>query len=79
MKKYFPLWIFPVLIVMAIGTVWLRLYVVRTTYEINQNDRMVANLQQESEQHQLKLSELRSPRRLESLAKVRFGLVQPRL
>jgi cell division protein FtsL len=77
-QKLFPIWIFPVLIVMAIGTVWLRLYIVRSTYEINQADRMIHNLQQESEQQQLKLTGLRSPRRLESIAKVKYGLFPPR-
>jgi len=77
-RKWFPLWIYPVLIVMAIGTVWLRLAVVRTTYEINQSDRITRNLEQESEQKQLRLTALRSPRRLETIAKSKYGLVQPR-
>lgn len=77
-QKLFPLWIFPVLIVMAIGTVWLRLYIVRSTYEINQTDRMIHNLQQESEQQELKLTGLRSPRRLEGIAKVKYSLYPPR-
>jgi cell division protein FtsL len=77
-QKLFPTWIFPVLIVMAIGTVWLRLYIVRSTYEINQADRMIHNLQQESEQQQLKLTGLRSPRRLEGIAKAKYALFPPR-
>jgi hypothetical protein len=63
---------------MAIGTVWLRLYIVRSTYEINQADRMIHNLQQESEQQQLKLTGLRSPRRLEAIAKTKYALYPPR-
>jgi cell division protein FtsL len=76
--KFFPLWVYPTLIVMAIGTVWLRLSIVRTTYEINQADRIYRNLQQEREQEQLKVTALRSPRRLETIAKTKFGLSQPR-
>jgi cell division protein FtsL len=63
---------------MAVGTVWLRLTIVRTTYEISQNDRMIRNLQQEREQQELRVTALRSPRRLESLAKVKYGLSQPK-
>ena len=45
-----PVWALPVLATMAIGTVWLRLAIVRTTYEISQTDGMIRNLQQEREQ-----------------------------
>ena len=73
-----PLWVLPVVIVMAIGTVWLRLAIIRTTYEISQTDAMFRNLQQEREQQELRVTALRSPRRLESIAKVKYGLTQPR-
>jgi hypothetical protein len=62
---------------MAIGTVWLRLTIVRTTYSINQTNRMISNLRQEREQVQFKVAGLKSPRHLESLARGRFGLSQP--
>jgi len=73
-----PLWAVPVLFAMAVGTVWLRLTIIRTTYEISQNDRMIRNLQQEREQQELRVTALRSPRRLESLARVKYGLTQPK-
>ncbi|MCM2277642.1 MAG: septum formation initiator family protein [Oligoflexia bacterium] len=78
MKRWLPIWTIPVLIVMAIGTVWLRLSIVGTTYSIAQADRKIRELQQEREQLELKVTGLRSPRRLELLAKTRFGLSQPR-
>lgn len=71
-----PLWTVPLLIVMAIGTVWLRLSIVGTTYSIDQADRSIRELQQQKEQMDLKVTALRSPRRLEILAKTRFGLAQ---
>lgn len=73
-----PLWVLPVLVVLAIGTVWLRLTIVRTTYEISQTDSMIRNIQQDREQEELRVTGLRSPRRLESIAKARFGLSQPK-
>jgi cell division protein FtsL len=73
-----PLWAVPVLVLLAIGTVWLRLTIVRTTYEISQTDSMIRNVQQDREQEELRVTGLRSPRRLESIAKARFGLTQPK-
>lgn len=73
-----PMWVLPVLFVMAIGTVWLRLNIVRTTYEISQTDRMIRNLRQDMEQEELRVTGLRSPRRLESIARSRYGLTQPK-
>ena len=77
-NKKFPLWAVPLLVVLAIGTVWLRLSIIRTTYSINETDRQISNLKHEREQMELKVSGLRSPRRLEALAKTKFGLVQAR-
>lgn len=73
-----PLWVLPVLFVMAIGTVWLRLKIVRTTYEISQTDKMIRNLRQDLEQEELHVTGLRSPRRLEAIARSRYGLTQPK-
>src|SRR5690242_6660744 len=78
-KKWVPFWVFPLLIVFSIGTVWLRLAIVRTTYRIHQVDREVESLRQQRELLQVKIAALRSPRRLESLARNRFGLSQPRI
>jgi cell division protein FtsL len=73
-----PLWALPLLIAMAIGTVWLRLSIVRTTYSINQAEKKIRELQLVREQMELKVTALRSPRRLELLGKTRYGLTQPK-
>lgn len=77
-KRWVPLWIVPVLLIFSIGTVWLRLFIVRTTYSINQINRTILQLRQQKELLQLKLAALRSPGKLESLARIKFGLTQPR-
>ena len=63
---------------MAIGTVWLRLSIVRTTYAINQAGHTDREMRQEREDLELKVTALRSPRRLEGIAKAKFGLGTPR-
>jgi cell division protein FtsL len=73
-----PLWMIPVLVALSVGTVWLRLSIVRTTYAIHQTEREIRNLTIEREQMELKVTALRSPRRLEMLARSRFGLSQPK-
>src|SRR3954470_9970160 len=76
--KAIPLWMVPVFLVLSIGTVWLRLAVVRTTYAIHQSEREIRNLTIEREQMELRVTALRSPRRLEMVARSRFGLSQPK-
>ncbi|MEK6579086.1 MAG: septum formation initiator family protein [Bdellovibrionota bacterium] len=76
-KKAFPIWAFFTLIAFAVATVWLRLSIVRTTYEISQAESTIRQLQQQREQAELKVTALRSPRRLEVLARGKFGLTQP--
>lgn len=76
MKRFFPLWVFPVLIAFAFLTVWIRLTIVKTTYELNQTNKTLHNLKLENEQLELKVAQLRSPRRLEVLAK-KFKLNPP--
>lgn len=76
--RFFPVWAIGVLIGLAIGTVWLRLQIIRTTYEINQSKKMILNAQHELEQIELEVTRLRSPRHLEGLAKNQFGLQPPR-
>jgi hypothetical protein len=51
---------------------------VRTTYSIDETDRMYRGLQHERERAELRLASLRSPRRLELLARTRFSLAPPR-
>jgi len=77
-SRWFPIWVVFPIVVMAIGTVWLRLSIIGTTYSISQADRQLANLHQENEQIELKITGLRSPRRLEVLARAKFGLSKPR-
>lgn len=77
-SRWMPIWVVPAVIALAIGTVWLRLSIVRTTYSINQSERRLSALRQEREQMELKLAGLRSPRRLELLARSKYGLSQPR-
>jgi len=77
MKKFFPLWTIPVLIAFAFATVWLRLTVVQTTYELNQANKTLHNLKLENEKLELKVAQMRSPRRLEALARQKFKLNPP--
>ena len=78
-KRWFPPWSIFCLILFATGTVWLRLTIVRITYGINQAEQAIAKARQEKDQLQLKVSSLKSPRRLEVLARGRYGLSQPRV
>ena len=78
MTRWIPVWVLPALVVFSVATVWLRLHMVRTTLSITQTDRMITNLLQERERVGLKVSALRSPRRLEVLARSRFNLNQPK-
>jgi hypothetical protein len=77
-SRWFPQWVFPAVIVMAVVTVWLRLSIVRTTYEIDQTTQEIRALQQAREQTELKLTGTRSPRKLETLARSKFNLSQPK-
>lgn len=77
MRKWVPFWSIPALLLMAIGTVWLRLSIIKTTYAINEADKMIRELQQTLEQSRLKVTALRSPRRLESIARTKFGWTPP--
>ncbi|MBI2711666.1 MAG: hypothetical protein HYX41_02220 [Bdellovibrio sp.] len=79
LKKWVPVWIIPVLIVFSIGTVWLRLKIIGTAYLINETNRQIERSRVEQELLQVKLAALRSPRRLELLAKNRFGLGLPKV
>jgi cell division protein FtsL len=77
MKRWFPRWILPVLIILSISTVALRLKIVNTVYELNQTEKIIANAKHEKERASMKVSSLRSPRRLEILSKTHFKLGQP--
>ena len=75
--RWIPIWVLPLLVVFAIGSVWLRLSIVRTTYEIDEVGKMIRNTQLDREKLELKVAKLRSPRHLEALARKKFGLVPP--
>jgi len=77
MTKWVPLWTIPILIVLAFATVWLRLTVVKSTYELNQANKVLHNLKLENEKLELKVAQLRSPRHLEMLSRSRFKLNPP--
>lgn len=77
MTRWLPVWGVAIVVILAIGTVWLRLSIVRTTYEIDQVNKMIRNTQQDMERLELKVARLRSPRHLETLAKRKFGLNPP--
>lgn len=68
---------FPTLLLMSVGTVFLRLEIVRTSYSINQTEKKIRSLKLDREQLELKLAQLRSPKRLELLARTKFGLSHP--
>ena len=78
-KKWIPTWAVPLLVIFAIGTVWLRLQVVGTTYSIHQVNQEINRLRQEQEKVLAQVSALRSPLRLEKLARTKFGLTKPGL
>ncbi len=77
MKKFFPVWTIPVLIAFAFATVWIRLKVVQTTYELNEANKTLHNLKLENEKLELRVAQLRSPRRLEAIARQKFKLSPP--
>jgi hypothetical protein len=77
MNKFFPMWTIPVLIAFSFATVWLRLTVVHTTYELDQANKTLHNLKLESEKLELRVAQLRSPRRLEAIARQKFKLSPP--
>ena len=79
MKRWIPIWVIPVLIFLSIGTVWIRLLIVRTTYKISEVNQALNQMRREKESLQLRVMALRSPKRLESLALNKFGLLQPRV
>ena len=76
--RWLPLWVVPLLFLLAVASVWLRLSIVRTTYEIDQVAKMIRNTQQDVEHLELNVARLRSPRHLEVLARKKFGLNPPR-
>lgn len=77
MNRWIPLWVIPLLVALAIGTIRVRLNIVDITYEITQTDRMIQNARQHTEKLEVSVAKLRSPRRLEKLAREKFQLRPP--
>lgn len=73
-RSWMPIWTIPLLIAFAITSVWIRLSIVGTSYSIDLTDRAIRDLQQQKQEIGLRVAALRSPRRLELLAKTRYGL-----
>ncbi len=78
LRKWFPFWIVPFLLVFSVATVGLRLSLVKTTYSINQAEKKIRELRIEKSSQEIRLSSLRSPKRLEALARTQFSLSPPR-
>lgn len=78
MSRWIPFWVFPVLAFFAVGTVWLRLNTVRCTYEAQVVQNEIRNAQRELETAKLQAARLRSPQRMELLARSRLKLSPPR-
>ena len=76
-KIYFPVWVWPSIAALSILTVWMRLQVVDTTYQIHQSEQQIQNAKYSDEKLELKAAQLRSPRRLETLARTKFKLAPP--
>lgn len=61
---------------LAVGTVWLRLYIVRTSYEIDEVDREARARTVEIERLRAELARLKSPAQLRAAA-TKMGLNRP--
>lgn len=70
-----PVWV-AVFLGLAVGTVWLRLYIVRTSYEIDEVDREFRARTVEIERLRADLARLKSPAQLRSAA-AKMGLNRP--
>lgn len=78
MERWVPTWAWPVLALFAVGTVWIRLNTVRLNYQHQVVQNETRNAQRELELAKLQATRLRSPQRLEMLARTRLKLAPPR-
>ncbi len=74
MRRWIPFWVVPVFLILASITVWLRLSVIRKTYELNQVNQTWTNNKKELERLNIKVAQKKSPRRLEKLARKQLEL-----
>ncbi len=63
--------------VFAVGTVWLRLDIVKTSYEISQMDSLIRNVKKSNETLSLDIARLRSPTTLKKLAREKYHFDAP--
>jgi cell division protein FtsL len=78
-KKWLPWWAFTGTIILAVFTVWLRLSIIRTTYRIHTIDSRLHILNAKKQQLEIQLAALKSPGRLQDMAKSKFKLSQPKV
>jgi len=76
--SFFPSWIWPVVLGLTVVSVWVRLGVVRSSYDVSQAEKTIRSLKLDREQIELRVAGLKSPRRLEMIARSQMGLSQPR-
>lgn len=76
--RFIPAWALPALVGLGVATVSLRLSVVKATYELNELNRQIKNLEQELRGIEYDIAKLESPKRLESIAKEKFGWFPPK-
>jgi cell division protein FtsB len=74
-----PVWAFFALVVFATGTVWVRLNIIHTTYAVNEINQKIEKAHQAGEILKLRLAALKSPKKLEELARRKFHFSQPRI
>ena len=74
MRRYLPIWAIPLFVVFSVGTVWLRLAAVGASYSISRTEKMITELRNVQEKTDIRLASLKSPRRLEKIARDRMGL-----
>jgi len=76
--RLFPLIAFVVvLMIVALFFVWSRLEVVNLEYDISTFENRLRSLKQESKQLKLEAASLRSPARIEQMARAKLGLRLP--
>lgn len=76
--RLFPLLAFiAVLLVVSLFFVWSRIQVVHLEYDISSREGRVRDLNQEIRRYQLEVASLRTPARIEGVARDRIGLQLP--
>ena len=76
-KKWVPVWVIPIVVAMAIATVWLRLSIIRASYSLSQLEGTLKNLASERDRLRIEIARLKSPKRLEGLSE-KFDLRNPK-